>query len=126
MANCEVSQCMARDEAGNTAVLKIQRIERARPQIKFISISYNGEPTRVFPDNKFIVSYQDSKGILKDFSQSIVIKNLERARIDYQKKKDQSVIVTRTKGEKLVKEKVSGLKFLQFSTKYGNLDIDIH
>jgi len=124
-AHCEASQCVARDEAGNTVVLKIQRIERARPQIKFISISYNGEPARVFPDNKFIVSYQDSKGILKDFNQSIVIKNVERARIDYQKKKDQSVIITRTKGDKVIKEIVGGMRFLQLSTQKGILNIDI-
>ncbi|MCL5435964.1 MAG: hypothetical protein M1275_02690, partial [Patescibacteria group bacterium] len=87
--------------------------------------SYNyGTPINPI-QNTFYVQFREKREQLRDFDQFINIKQDERARVNYQKKKNQSVVTYKLKGEKRIREVFPGFKYLELITDQGNLDINI-
>lgn len=122
---CHARRCIAEDKAGNKSVLDFDVHDQKHTKIlRFKSIASGGHQV-VFPQNAFRAEYREKKDILKDFVQAITIRNQERVRINYQKKKDQSVIVIKEKGRDKSREVVHGMKFLQLSTSLAALDVNI-
>ncbi len=124
---CMPNTCSSEDDAGNTALLKfnLKKDGKINHKINLLSISYNDNVATLLSKNEFKVEYKDPKGVLKDFDQTISIKDQEKVRINYQKKKDQSIITSRREGEKKITQTVQGIKLLQLIIKASNLNINI-
>ena len=78
------------------------------------------------PENVFHVKFQEKREVLRDFDQFVKIKQIEKIRVNYQKKKDQSVVTSKLHREKLIKTIYPGLKFLLISTKQGNINLEVY
>lgn len=78
-----------------------------------------------FPDNLFTVQFKEKKDELKDFDQTLVIKKQEKARVDYQKKKNQSIVTIKEWKQRKEKEKMDGMKIIQLLTNRGTLEAEI-
>ncbi|OGE75810.1 MAG: hypothetical protein A3C85_03155 [Candidatus Doudnabacteria bacterium RIFCSPHIGHO2_02_FULL_48_21] len=123
---CTTTSCTGNDQAGNSSKLDFKlRDGKIYHRLDLRSIKYNDYPSTDLYDNAFVVEFREKKDIPRDFDQIAVIKKQERARINYQKRKNQSIVTQKHFREKKIKEAFSGFKFLQLITKQGNLDTSI-
>ncbi|MCL5436197.1 MAG: alpha/beta fold hydrolase, partial [Patescibacteria group bacterium] len=123
---CNSGSCTASDHAGNQTVITYSLIDRkVNNWLSVKSITYNhGKPVTPL-QNTFYVQFRERREQLRDFDQFIKIKQDEKVRINYQKRRNQSVVTHKLKGEKQVREVFSGFKYLELITDQGNLDINI-
>ena len=116
---CDPISCTAVDQAGNTTKLNFNIEQKSHKQfLTIVSVSYNGTEDKV-PDNQLAVKLLEKNDELKDFDQTFLIKKEEKVTINYKKKKDQSVIVRKPIPGKLIRETISGKRFLQIFTDRG-------
>ncbi|TSC75925.1 MAG: Uncharacterized protein G01um101430_95 [Parcubacteria group bacterium Gr01-1014_30] len=125
--NCTNKQCLGTDEGGNQVAITFDSIDKkAGNKLSLKSIAYNDNPPILPPENSFNVKFREKQEELLDFDQFVEIKKQEKIRVNYQKKKSQSVVVSRLLGEKPVKTTYPGLKLLQLATKQGNINLEIY
>jgi len=124
---CMASDCMAIDSAGNTSkVTFVKDDKKTKHTLQFKTISYNSGAIIDVSNVKFDVNYKETaKDVFKDFDHSFTIKGDEKLRVDYQKKKDESVVTTKMDGEKKIKETMSGLRTVHLVTKNGKFEASV-
>jgi hypothetical protein len=122
---CSSKSCEAKDAAGNSTVLKFAKTKALFWYLLDLdSVSYNGVKASL-KDNLFWVKFVNQQDILKDLNQTMVIKNQEIARIDYNKNKDESKIVNFTKKEDKQKYSLLGMHYIEILTNQNKLNINI-
>lgn len=123
---CTASDCLATDQAGNSAKLVFKtKDSKNQHTIKLISVSYNSSTPGVFPDNILRVTYKEKNDEMKDFDHTWNIKKQERATINYEKKKDRSIVTIKEWKHLRDKEIIPGLKVIQLITRQGLIEADI-
>lgn len=123
---CDISDCTATDDVGNITKIVFKAKDKKNPhKVEFISISYNGSTATALPENVFSVTFKEKEDELKDFDQVVTIKKQEKARVDYQKKKDQSVVTIKEWKKPKEKEKMSGIKYLELLTNNSALEVNL-
>ena len=85
-------------------------------------MTYNQDLEVTPSDNHYNVFYQGRKDKLNVKEQNFEIDGEVRIRIKYDRKKDQSTIITKEAGMEKVKEIKSGLILLLLNTNSGNLE----
>ena len=120
-AICTRSDCSAKDLAGNTSRINFYRDKDGKErQLNLISIFYNQKLVR-FGKAEFGVEVEKKKDKLKELRQSLSVNKKEFMEIEYDAKKDVSIISRRNEEGKKVKTKEVGLKFLVLTTENGKI-----
>ena len=111
------------DQADNTLKLDVRDRDRLkRDRFEIFSLTYNQDLEVTTSDNHYNVFYQGRKDKLNVKEQNFEIDGEVRIRIKYDRKKDQSTIITKEAGMEKVKEIKSGLILLLLNTNSGNLE----
>lgn len=117
---CDLLQCVGEDEAGNITLLNFKKSNSPWISLDFLSVSYNGIFNVLF-QNTLRVRYEEIDGTIKTFTQSFMVKKEEKVRIDYDSRKNQSVVSIFG----MPKQIVSGIKILQVLTDKGKIKADV-
>lgn len=119
---CNTNTCTAQDQAGNTTILKYQKITAlSLKNLKLLSISYNGTATTL-SKNLFTVAFVTINNQISSFAQTFLDeKNRALLSLIYIKPKNQTVVITWLPPAKPVTQTVAGVKYLQLSTNNGSL-----
>ena len=124
--SCDNKSCEAKDSAGNATILKFTKSKAVLWYLLNLdSVSYNGVRASL-KDNLFWVKYMDKKDFLKDFNQTIVIRNQEMVRIDYKRNKDESKIINLMGIKDKQKYSLPGIYYIEVLTDKGKLSININ
>lgn len=111
------------DIAGNKTRLDVrERDKEKKDRFRIHSIKYNeGNPIDL-PNNYFNVSYNGKKDKLNVKEQNFELKGEIKIRIQYNQKKNKSIIIIREPKEEKIKEVKEGLIILQLLSNKGKLE----
>lgn len=122
--SCLSNSCTAQDEAGNISIIKFNKLKVGNIYtLSLKSISYNGV-NKDISDNVFVVNFAtDKNNKITIFNQTLLIKNQEIVRIEYNPKTNSSTIYS-YRNSQLVKEVMQGIKYLQTRSDGGKIIIN--
>lgn len=118
---CRYSDCLAKDFAGNTSRINFDTDkDEGERRLNLSSIFYNQKLVR-FRKTEFGVEVEKKKDKIKEFRQSLSVGKKEFVEIEYDSKKEVSIITRRDEEGKKIKTKEAGMKFLVLTTQNGKV-----
>lgn len=112
------------DSAGNTLKLDVrERDKEKQDKFRIYSIQYNNDPAQILENNHFNATYQGKKDKFNIKEQNFELKGEIKIRIQYDSKKNKSIIIIKEPKEEKIKEIKDGLILLKLITNRGKLEV---
>lgn len=112
------------DESGHTLKIDVRERDKVeKDKFRIYSLQYDSQPVSILENNYFNIFFQDKKEKLNIKEQIFYLKDEIKIKIQYDVKKDQSVIIERENKEEKIKEVRDGLIILKLNTNHGQLEV---
>lgn len=118
---CSSRECLVQDLAGNTAqIVFVKKGDKNKKVLSLLSLGYN-QRLQDLPENGFHTEIKINNGELKEWEQSFSFDKHELLQVEYNRKKDETQIISRFGKDDKIKTRERGLQTIHLTTNSGTI-----